>query len=70
MQNFPRFARDFVRYSSDLCREVRESHGEMYRNVRESQGIKIALTDGNPVYGIEVEGKELECLPPEHSITY
>ena len=48
-KNFPRFARIFMRYLSDLCREVRESQGKWPRNVRESQGISIAQTGGNPV---------------------
>ena len=46
---FPRFARDFTRYPSDLCHEVRESQGKLRRKVRESQGIQIELTGGNPV---------------------
>ncbi len=38
VQNFPRFARDFTRYPSDLCREVRESQGKVRRKSQGKSG--------------------------------
>ncbi len=48
---FPHFAWIFIRYLLDSCLEVRESQGKWPRNVRESQGIQIELTGGNPREG-------------------
>ncbi len=54
----PCFAQDFMRYPSDLCREVRESQGKV---CWKSQGIQIELTGGNPVSAMSVIQWQCDC---------